>query len=104
MPRFLFVYHGGAAPESPEAGEAMMADWMAWFADMGDAVRDDGAPVGLSHTVAKDGVTEDGGANPASGYTVIDAADHAAACDMAKGCPMVKDGTGTVEVAEIHEM
>ncbi len=27
-----------------------------------------------------------------------------AACEMAKGCPMVKDGSGSVEVAQVHEM
>ena len=30
------------------------------------------------------------------------AADISGATSMAKGCPMVKDGSGSVEIAEIH--
>jgi len=104
MPKFLFVYHGGGMPATPEEGERMMAEWMAWFASMGPAVVDGGAPVGKSVTVSKSGVTMDGGANPASGSSVIEAADQMAAAELAKGCPMVKDGTGSVEVAEILPM
>ena len=63
-----------------------------------------GNPVGQSKTVSAAGVADDGGANPLSGYTVVRAADIGEATDMAKGCPMVVSGNGTVEVAEIIEM
>ncbi|MCV6586142.1 MAG: YciI family protein [Marinibacterium sp.] len=104
MPRFMYVFHGGSTPESPAAQEAAMAAWGAWFAEMGDAVLDGGGPAGLSKTVSADGITDDGGANPVSGLTIVEAADQQAACEMAKGCPMVRDGTGSVEVAEIIQM
>lgn len=104
MPQFLFVYHGGHTPESPEEGKKMMAQWQAWFAGMGDAVVQPGAPLGMSSTVSATGVSNDGGANPASGYTVIEASDMNAATTMAKGCPMVTAGNGSVEVAEAMEM
>lgn len=104
MPEFVFVYHGGKAPESPEEGQEVMAAWQAWFADMGEAVVIPGAPVGQSHTVSADGVAEDGGANPISGYTVVKADSIGAATQMAKGCPMVVSGNGSVEVAEVMEM
>ena len=104
MPKFIFAYHGGGMPETQEEGERMMAAWNAWYGDMGAALVDGGAPVGMSSTVSADGVAENGGANPLSGYTVVEAADMAAACEMAKGCPMVADGSGTVEVAPIMEM
>ncbi|MGV6810732.1 MAG: YciI family protein [Brevirhabdus sp.] len=104
MPNFVFAYHGGKAPESPEEGEKVMAEWMAWFGTMGDAVVDGGNPVGMSRTVSNGGVADDGGANPLSGYSIIAAADHDAACEIAKGCPMVVSGEGSVEVAEIMEM
>ena len=51
MPKFLFVYHGGGMPDTPEEGEKMMAAWNAWYADMGSAVVDGGAPVGKSSTI-----------------------------------------------------
>lgn len=104
MPEFVFAYHGGKAPESPEEGQEVMAAWQAWFADMGEAVVIPGAPVGQSHTVSADGVAEDGGANPISGYTVVKADNIGAATDLAKGCPMVVSGNGSVEVAEVMEM
>ena len=104
MPEFMFAYHGGTTPSSPEEGAKVMAKWQAWFSEMGDAVSVPGAPVGMSKTVSSDGVADDGGANPMSGYTVVKAADIGAACAIAQGCPMVADGTGSVEVAEVHEM
>ncbi len=104
MPQFLYVYHGGAKPETPEDGEKAMAAWQAWMGGMGDTLITPGAPVGLSKTVTGAGVTDDGGANPTSGYSVVAAADIETACEMAKGCPMVVDGSGSVEIAEIIEM
>lgn len=104
MPEFIFAYHGGKTPQSPEEVEREMAAWGAWFESMGTAVVIPGNPVGQSHTVTRDSVVQDGGANPISGYTVVKADSKDAAIDLAKGCPMVKDGTGSIEVAEIHEM
>ncbi|MBE1285457.1 MAG: hypothetical protein GJ676_19245 [Rhodobacteraceae bacterium] len=104
MPQFIFAYHGGKTPESEEEGAKVMAAWQAWMGGMGEALAVPGAPVGMSKTVTTTGVAEDGGANPISGYSVVEAADFTAACDMAKGCPLVVDGSGSVEVAEIMEM
>lgn len=104
MAKYLFVYHGGAAPESAEDGEKAMAAWGAWFGQMGAGLVDPGEAVGRSHTVSKTGTTADGGANPASGYSVIEAETLDAALAMARGCPMVADGTGNVEVAPVMAM
>lgn len=104
MARFAFVYHGGKKPETPEEGERVMAEWGAWYQSMGTSVIDGGGPAGMSKTVSNGGVADDGGANPVSGLTIVDAADQAAAVEMAKGCPMVRDGSGSVEVAEILQM
>lgn len=104
MPKFVFAYHGGKKPETEEEGAAAMAKWQSWFGELGEAIVDGGAPVGMSRTVSSGGVVDDGGANPISGYTLVNAADHDTACEMAKGCPMVKDGSGSVEVAEAIDM
>lgn len=104
MAKFLFVYHGGATPGSPEEGAKAMAAWNAWFGKIGDAVIDPGNPVGQSHTVSSGGAVANGGANPVSGYSVLNAADVEAAKAIAAECPMVLDGSGSVEVAEIVEM
>lgn len=104
MPTFIFAYHGGKTPETEEEGAAEMAAWRAWFAAMEAAVVDGGNPVGMSRTVTAEGVAENGGANPLSGYTLVQAADHTAACELAKECPMVRNGTGSVEVAEVIDL
>lgn len=104
MTQFIFAYHGGKTPETPEDNEKVMAAWGAWFGNLGDAIVQPGAPLGMSKTVSGTGVTNDGGANPISGYSVVNAADMDAAVTMAKDCPMVVDGSGSVEVAELFEM
>tara|TARA_R110002049_G_scaffold44333_6_gene130197 strand:- start:56758 stop:57072 length:315 start_codon:yes stop_codon:yes gene_type:complete len=104
MPDFMFAYHGGKMPESEEEGARMMAAWEAWYTELGDNVVHPGNPVGMSKTVSAKSVTDDGGANPLSGFTIVRAADIDAACKMAARCPMVADGSGTAEVAPIVEM
>lgn len=104
MAKFMFVYHGGSMPETPEEQERVMAAWGDWYGSMGAAVLDGGGPAGMSKTVSASGVADDGGANPVSGLTIVEAPDQAAACEMAKGCPMVVDGNGSVEVAEVIQM
>lgn len=104
MPEYIYAYHGGHTPESPEEGQKVMAEWQAWFAGMGDAVVQPGAPLGMSRTVSAAGVADDGGANPISGYSVVSADNIEAASEMARGCPMVVAGNGSVEVAEVIKM
>jgi hypothetical protein len=104
VPKFIFAYHGGNTPQTPQETDQAMAAWKAWFEAMGDAVVDPGNPVGKSRTVTDKGVDDHGGTNPLSGYTVVTAAEFDDAIDLAKGCPMVLDGSGSVEVAMIHEM
>ena len=104
MKKFLFVYHGGSMAESPEEIEKVMAAWGAWFESMGAAVVDGGAPVSMSSTVNNDGtVSDNGGSNPASGYSLIQAASMGEALALAKGCPIRQNG-GNIEVAEAMEM
>lgn len=35
MPKYLLVYHGGSMPETEEAGQQSMQNWMAWFETLG---------------------------------------------------------------------
>jgi len=104
MAKFVFIYHGGSMPETQEEGAEVMAAWEAWAGGMGEAVVDFGNPVGKSSTVHSGGkVTEDGGANPTSGYSLVRADSKEQAVEMAKGCPILLRG-GSVEVAEAMEM
>ena len=104
MPKYIFAYHGGSMPDTPEAQEAAMAAWGAWMETHKDALADPGNPVGLSKTVLTDGSIEDnGGSNPLSGFSFVDVADMETAIKVAQDCPILNDG-GTVEIAPIMEM
>jgi hypothetical protein len=104
MAKYLFVYHGGSRPETKEAQAKVMTAWGQWFGSMGKAVIDGGNPVGKSSTVRSDGtVAKDGGANPASGYSLIEAPGLDDALSKAKQCPLLSAG-GSVEVAPAMDM
>ena len=105
MAKYLFVYHGGGDnPETEAEIAAVMDAWGAWFGSLGSAVIDGGNPVGKSSTVKPDGsLVEGGGANPLSGYSLIEASSLADAHNKAKGCPILKAG-GSIEIAQAIDM
>src|SRR5882724_4088033 len=104
MAKYLFVYHGGKRATNPDDINKVMTAWGQWFGSMGSAVIDGGNPVGKSSTVKADGsVASDGGANPVSGYSLIEAPSLADAHKKAKGCPILAAG-GSIEVAEAIDM
>ena len=104
MAKFLYAYHGGGMAETEEEQAAVMAAWGAWMGGIGEAFVDPGNPVADASTVTADGsVTSGGGANPVTGYGLVEAADLAAAVEMAKGCPIL-DAGGSVEVCATIEM
>ncbi|MCJ7871057.1 YciI family protein [Marinovum sp. 2_MG-2023] len=104
MAKFMFAYHGGGMPETEEEGKRMMAAWMAWMGECGAAMVDGGNPVGMSSTLSADGFADGGGANPLSGYSIIEAESIEAAAELGKGCPILEGGKGTIEIAPIIEM
>ncbi|WP_108879821.1 YciI family protein [Anderseniella sp. Alg231-50] len=102
MPQFIFAYHGGKMPEDPYEGAKLMARWEAWMAGLGKAVVNPGHPVGKSSTVTSSGVTDDGGSNPLSGFSLVEADSMDAAIEMARGCPHIEHGS--IEIAETMAM
>ena len=65
---------------------------------------DGGNPVGKSSTVKSDGsLADDGGANPASGYSLVEASSLDDAHKKAQGCPLLKAG-GSIEIAQAMDM
>lgn len=104
MAKYLFVYHGGSKPESEQDMAKAMDAWGQWLGGMGTDVIDGGNPVGMSTTVQSDGsVVNNGGANPVSGYSLIEATDTKDAIAKAKGCPILAHG-GSIELAEAFDM
>ncbi len=104
MAKYLFVYHGGKPASDPSDHKAIMDAWGAWFGSLGAAVIDGGNPVGASSTVTSNGsLVSGGGANPATGYSLISASSLEDAQAKARGCPLLKAG-GSIEIAEAFDM
>lgn len=104
MAKYLYVFHGGTMPATEAEKIRVMDAWGQWYGSLGNAVVDGGNPVGPSYTVQSDAsVVDNGGANPASGYSLVEAKDLESALAMAKRCPILESG-GSVEVAEAIDM
>ncbi len=101
---YLLVYHGGEMPETPEEGARVLAAWNDWFATLGDALVDGGNPVTQVKTIGNNGTVNDGALNPASGYSIVKADSLDAAVALAKGCPILNGGSGSIEVGETITM
>ena len=87
MAKFVLVYTGGSGmAASPEEQQKIMAEWGAWYGQLGPAIVDGGAPFAASKHLRNAGEVQDGplGDTPATGYTVISAdslEDAAAKCE-----------------------
>ena len=104
MTNYLFVYHGGKHPETPEETETVMKTWKTWLGALGSSAVDAGNPVGQSTTVNGDGSVENhGGSNPVAGYGIFAAESLDEAIEIAKGCPILTAG-GNVELADIFNV
>ena len=105
MPKYLLTYHGEMSmddmPTDPEAVQAVMAKWGAWYQSMGASLVDGGAPIGPSSAIAASGPID----APAqlTGYTIVEAADMAAATAIAKGSPVLENGH-SVQISETIDM
>jgi hypothetical protein len=86
--------------ETPAGIKKVVEAFGKWFAELGPALLDPGNPVGRTCTVDHNGnASEGGGANPVSGYSIIEAASIEEAIDMVRRGPIVQGGR-SVEVAE----
>ena len=109
MPKYVLAYHQnggrpGSMPESEEEMAEVMKAWEGWFGSIGESLVDGGNPIAFAKTVNSDGSVSDGaGANPLTGYSLVDAPDIDAAVEIAKGCPVLAND-GNVEVAETIDM
>ena len=101
MANYLLAYHGGGGMAQDEAARnKLMAQWGQWFQDLGSALVDGGNPVMKAKTITSKGAVSDGGGqNPVSGYSVIKADSLDAAVKLARDCPVLAGG-GSIEVAE----
>jgi len=98
--KFLVTYHGGAGmPASEKVRRQAMAAFGAWAAATGKALVDPGAPLGEAKTVSVGSVTDGAAQGPATGYSVLDAADIDSAVDLVRDHPFVTRG-GSLQVSQ----
>lgn len=110
MARFMFLQRGGCearpemTPEQKEAGMEAWMDWLksgteeGWLVDPGSPLKGNGAVVQANSTVTDGPFAES--KELVGGYTIVEASDLAAACELAKET-MKLAGGGKVEVREI---
>ena len=104
MSKYVLAYHGGGGMAQDEAArDQIMAAWTAWFQEVGQGLVDGGNPIGRTMTIDSGGMADGGGANPMTGYSIIEAGSMDDAVRLAKGCPIIAAG-GSIEVAETFDV
>ncbi|MGI9472542.1 MAG: YciI family protein [Rubripirellula sp.] len=110
MAKFMFLQRGGdcetPAEMTPEQMEAGMKAWMDWVKEGTDAgwLLDPGGPLGNTGAVVQPDLSVIDGPFAESkelvgGYTIVDAEDLSAACELARQT-MKLAGGGKIEVRE----
>ena len=99
MPQFVLAYHGSTRPKNPSDH---MARWKMWTDGLGAALVNPGVPVGPSKTISANEVSDGGGPNPISGFSIIEARNMDAAIALTRACPHLD--IGTIEIAEAMNM
>ena len=102
MAEFLMVYHGGPMPETDDEITHEMARWGDWMNSLDGQLIEPGASVGKSKTLSASVITDDGGANPVSGYSIVEAENIEAALSLIKSFPHLDNGT--IELAPLIDM
>ena len=103
MPEYIFTYHGGNKPETPEEGAEGMAKWKAWADNLGSALVNPGTPVGMTKVLTADGVSQAPSPHPIMGFSIIEADSMTHALQLLRDCPHLAYG-GTLEVSEMLQM
>jgi len=101
MSNYIFAYHGGKDPESPEEAAKHMEKWNAWMDSLGDVFANPGTPLKSSITLSSGGILDVNSDSQLSGFSILTADNMDAALEIAKGCPFLE--LGNIEVAEIFE-
>ncbi len=96
MPQFIMTYHGGSPPKSPEAGKAHMEKYKQWIGSLDAVVPQQ--PLKDTQVLGSKEITT------MMGYTIINAADMAAARATAEGCPFLEMDNSAMQISELMVM
>ncbi|HEX8971096.1 hypothetical protein [Oryzihumus sp.] len=104
MAKFIYLYRGPATPMediSPEVGEQLQKAWTDWGNKVGGSLVDFGSPFGSRVAVSDDG--SEVAPSEQNGYTIVEAADLAAARGLVEGHPFLTEGKGRFAI-DIYEL
>lgn len=104
MSQFIFTYHGGDKPETPEVGQKGMEAWKKWAESLGPALVNPGTPVGVTKILTASGIIEERPSNPIMGFSIVEADSMDAAAELLKDCPHIHMFGGTLEISEMMAM
>ncbi len=104
MTQFIFTYHGGKKPDTPEAGQEAMEQWKIWASGLGAALVNPGTPVGITKVLDNKGISDEASPHPLMGTSILEAETMDEALDLLKDCPHIHLMGGTLEVSEMMEM
>jgi len=104
MSKYVFIYHApmtpaDATPPNPEQMEAVMGQWNAWAAKVGDRMVDFGTPLAGGTRVTTEGTSPS--TREVVGYSILEADDFDAALELAQNHPHL-NMPGGCEI-EVHE-
>ena len=114
MKEYLFLFRGGDRPSmDPSAAEAQaaMQKWMQWMGGLAaqgklgpsQPLHPTGTQVKGTGKVVTDGPFMEG-KEMVGGYLLCKADSYEEATELAKGCPILNDESGIVEVREVREL
>ncbi|OUR96809.1 hypothetical protein A9Q84_10740 [Halobacteriovorax marinus] len=103
MTEFVFTYHGGQKPSTPEEASESMKKWQLWAARLGDALINPGHMAMDTIVLGENDSKNQPSSNPISGFSIIKAENKEAALELLKSCPHLVHG-GTLEVSELIKM
>lgn len=116
MAEFIYLYRNStaarqAAMGTPEAAQKSMQRWMAWMRDLESKghLKSPGQPLDKGGKVVRAGATITDGPfveakDVIGGFSIIEAKDLAEAAELARGCPALDGGDGSVEVRPAVKM
>jgi hypothetical protein len=94
MPSYVFTYR---QPREQPLDMDGAQEWWAWFEQIGEHIAHQGSAVSTARQLGNVD-----GSQRVSGFTVISARDLDHACELAQGCPAIREGHG-IEVGELLE-